>query len=68
MQKFEMPITAPLGVLEQKKIWIYKFLPRGYLHTKNDQNRWDEGVKLRLSWNTPGILVFLQMYLHSNLS
>ena len=37
--------TPPRGP-RAKKFWFSKFLPRGYLHAKNDQNRWDKGVKL----------------------
>jgi hypothetical protein len=37
--------TPPRGP-RAKKFWISKFLPRGYLHAKNDQNRWDKGVNL----------------------
>ena len=40
--------TPPRGP-RAKKFWISKFLHRGYLHTKNDQNRWDRGVKLLTS-------------------
>ena len=36
--------TPPRGP-RAKKFWISKFLPRGYLMTKNGQNRWDEGVQ-----------------------
>ena len=46
--------TPPRGP-RAKKFWISKFLHRGYLHTKNDQNRWDKGVKLLtsvLEWAT----------------
>ena len=37
--------TPPRGP-RAKKFWISEFLPKGYLHAKNDQNRWDKGVKL----------------------
>ena len=37
--------TPPRGP-RAEKFWFSKFLPRGYLHAKNDQNRWDKGVKL----------------------
>ena len=37
--------TPPRGP-RAKKFWFSKFLPRGYLHAKNDQKRWDKGVKL----------------------
>ena len=37
--------TPPRGP-RAKKFWISKFLPRGHLHAKNDQNRWDKGVNL----------------------
>ena len=40
--------TAPRAP-RAKKICISKFHPRGYLHAKNDQNRWDKGVKLLTS-------------------
>ena len=45
-----------------KKFWISKFLPRGYHHTKNDQNWWVGGVKLlrsALEWA-------IGMWLHRN--
>ena len=40
--------TAPRAP-RAKKFCISKFHPRGYLHAKNDQNRWDKGVKLLTS-------------------
>ena len=36
--------TPPRGP-RAEKFWFSKFLPRGYLHAKNDQNRWDKGVQ-----------------------
>ena len=36
--------TPPRGP-RAKKFWFSKFLPRGYLYAKNDQNRGGKGVK-----------------------
>ena len=42
-----------------KNFWISKFLPRGYLHTKNDQNRWVGGA---LEWALNNFKAFLSSF------
>ena len=63
--------TPPRGP-RAKKFWFSKFLPRGYLHAKNDQNRWDKGVKLlwsALEWAYSRVkLSFLCTYFFTILS
>ena len=56
--------TPPRGP-RAKKFWISKFLHRGYLHTKNDQNRWDKGVKLFTSV-LERAFVLIQILFHLN--
>ena len=57
--------TAPRAP-RAKKFCISKFHPRGYLHAKNDQNRWDKGVKLLTSaLECPPCIYTLQFCSHS---
>ena len=56
--KFWKVHNTPPRVPRAKKFWFSKFLPRGYLYAKNDQNRGGKGVKSLWSALDPAFFLF----------